>query len=145
MHEQRIRRKVEYADTDMSGIVHFSRFLVFMENAEHAFLKAVSPGVQWRDAEGREIGWPRVAVSCEYLAPARFGDELEIRVRVLRKGTRSLTYGVEIQKGGSLLARGKMTCACCVLNDPSGIKAIPIPQEIADKIEEAHGAAGRED
>src|SRR3954469_7301250 len=98
MHEQRIRRKVEYADTDMSGIVHFSRFLVFMENAEHAFLKAVGPGVQWRDAEGREIGWPRVAVSCEYLAPARFGDELEIRVRVLRKGTRSLTYGVEIQK-----------------------------------------------
>jgi len=144
MHEQRIRRKVEYADTDMSGIVHFSRFLVFMENAEHAFLKAVSPGVQWRDAEGREIGWPRVAVSCEYLAPARFGDELEIRVRVLRKGTRSLTYGVEIQKEGSVLSRGKMTCACCVLNDPSGIKAIPIPQEIADRIEEAHGAE-RED
>src|SRR5437764_115219 len=55
MHEQRIRRKVEYADTDMSGIVHFARFLVFMENAEHAFLKAVGPGVQWRDGEGREI------------------------------------------------------------------------------------------
>ena len=87
MHEQRIRRRVEYVDTDMSGIVHFSRFLVFMENAEHAFLRAVGPGVQWHDAEGRELGWPRVAVSCDYLAPARFGDELEIRVRVLRKGT----------------------------------------------------------
>jgi acyl-CoA thioesterase FadM len=110
MHEQRIRRKVEYADTDMSGIVHFSRFLVFLENAEHAFLQAVGPGVQWRDAEGRELGWPRVAVSCEYLSPARFGDEL---------------------------AKGKMTCACCVLNDPSGIKAIPIPDEIAARIEVA--------
>lgn len=142
MNEHRIRRKVEYVDTDMSGIVHFSRFLVFMENAEHAFLKAAGTGVQWRDAEGREIGWPRVAVSCDYLSPARFGDELEIRVRVLRKGTRSLTYGVEIQRAGSTLARGKMTCACCVLNDPSGIKAIPIPEEIASRIEEVHHHGG---
>jgi YbgC/YbaW family acyl-CoA thioester hydrolase len=142
MHEQRIRRKVEYADTDMSGIVHFARFLVFMENAEHAFLQAVGPGVQWRDAEGRELGWPRVAVSCEYLSPARFGDELEIRVRVLRKGTRSLTYGLEIARGGATLAKGKMTCACCVLNDPSGIKAIPIPEEIAARIETAHPREG---
>jgi acyl-CoA thioester hydrolase len=142
MHEQRIRRKVEYVDTDMSGIVHFSRFLVFMENAEHAFLAAIGPGVQWRDADGRELGWPRVAVSCDYLSPARFGDELEIRVRVLRKGTRSLTYGVDIFRQGATLARGKMTCACCVLNDPSGIKAIPIPDEIASQIEETHPREG---
>jgi YbgC/YbaW family acyl-CoA thioester hydrolase len=142
MHEQRVRRKVEYVDTDMSGIVHFSRFLVFMENAEHAFLQAVGPGVQWRDPEGREIGWPRVAVSCDYLSPARFGDELEIRVRVLRKGTRSLTYSIDIARDGAALARGKMTCACCVLNDPSGIKAIPIPAEIAARIEEAHPREG---
>jgi YbgC/YbaW family acyl-CoA thioester hydrolase len=142
MHEQRIRRRVEYVDTDMSGIVHFSRFLVFMENAEHAFLAAIGPGVQWRDPEGRELGWPRVAVSCDYLAPARFGDELEIRVRVLRKGTRSLTYGVDIFRQGATLARGKMTCACCVLNDPSGIKAIPIPHEIASQIEETHPRDG---
>jgi acyl-CoA thioester hydrolase len=142
MHEQRIRRRVEYVDTDMSGIVHFSRFLVFMENAEHAFLRAIGPGVQWRDAEGRELGWPRVAVSCDYLSPARFGDELEIRVRVLRKGTRSLTYGIDIARAGTALARGKMTCACCVLNDPSGIKAIPIPDEIASQIEETHSHDG---
>ena len=138
MHEHRIRRRVEYVDTDMSGIVHFSRFLVFMENAEHSFLRAAGAGVHWRDADGREIAWPRVAVSCDYLSPARYGDELEIRVRVVRKGTRSLTYGLEVLRDGATLARGKMTCACCVLNDPSGIKAIPIPAEIADRIEEAH-------
>jgi acyl-CoA thioesterase FadM len=83
-----------------------------------------------------------VAVSCDYLAPARFGDELEIRVRVLRKGTRSLTYGIDIARDGTALARGKMTCACCVLNDPSGIKAIPIPDEIASQIEETHPRDG---
>jgi acyl-CoA thioester hydrolase len=137
MHEHRIRRKVEYVDTDMSGIVHFSRFLIYMENTEHAFLAAIGAGVHFQSA-GREISWPRVAVSCDYQSPARFGDVLEIHLRVIRKGTRSLTYGFEISRDGVTLARGRSTCACCVIDDPGGIKAIPIPQEIADRIEEAH-------
>lgn len=142
MHEHRIRRRVEYVDTDMSGIVHFSRFLVFMENAEHEFLKAIGAGVHWRDGEGREISWPRVAVSCEYLSPARFGDVLEVHLQVVRKGVRSMTYGFEITCGGDTLARGKTTCACCVINDPAGLKAIPIPEEIASQIEERRGGGG---
>ena len=36
MHtEYRTKRKIEFADTDMAGIVHFTRFFVFMETAEH--------------------------------------------------------------------------------------------------------------
>ncbi|HTG31767.1 MAG TPA: thioesterase family protein [Thermoanaerobaculia bacterium] len=142
MHEHRVRRKVEYVDTDMSGIVHFSRFLIYMENTEHAFLKAIGADVHIRDGEGREISWPRVSVSCDYQSPARFGDELEIHLRVIRKGTRSLTYGFEISRGGETLAKGRSTCACCVINDPGGIKAIPIPAEIAQRIEEAHHREG---
>src|SRR6185295_20372275 len=137
MHEIRIRRKVEYADTDMSGIVHFSRFLVFMENTEHAFLNAVGVGVHWHEEDGRELSWPRVSVACEYLSPARFGDELEIHLQVLRKGTKSMTYGFLVTRDGAPLARGKTTCACCVINDPGGIKATPIPQWVAERIEEA--------
>ena len=142
MHEQRVRRKVEYVDTDMSGIVHFSRFLVFMENAEHAFLKAVGPGVQWRDGEGRELGWPRVAVSCDYLSPARFGDELEIRVRVLRKGTRSLTYGFEITRGGTALAKGEHDLRLLRAERPLGDQGDPDPRGVAARIEAAHPREG---
>jgi YbgC/YbaW family acyl-CoA thioester hydrolase len=142
MHEHRVRRKVEYVDTDMSGIVHFSRFLIYMENTEHAFLKAIGADVHFQDGEGRQISWPRVAVSCDYQAPARFGDELEIHLRVIRKGTRSLTYGFEVTRGGEMLAKGRSTCACCVMDDPAGIKAIPIPRAIAERIEEAHHREG---
>ena len=41
MHTFRTRRRVEFVDTDMGGIVHFSRFFVFMETAEHEFLEAL--------------------------------------------------------------------------------------------------------
>ena len=36
-YEYYIKRRVEFSDTDMAGIVHFARFFVFMEAAEHAF------------------------------------------------------------------------------------------------------------
>ena len=135
MHEVRFRRKVEYVDTDMSGIMHFSRYLVFMENAEHAFLAALGARVHWREG-GREMTFPRVAVACEYLAPSRFGDELEVHLRVLRKGTKSLTYGFEITRDGTAVARGRTTCACCELGGPEGLRSVRIPEWIAERIEE---------
>ncbi|HWM89223.1 MAG TPA: thioesterase family protein [Thermoanaerobaculia bacterium] len=138
MQELRVRRRVEFADTDMGGIVHFSRFYVFMEWAEHEFLRSLgaNPG-SFVDAEGRHIGWPRVAASCEFLSPARFGDEIEIHVRVLRKGTSSLTYGFDLRREGTHVARGQTTVVHCQFDDPDspgGIKAIPIPPEIAGLI-----------
>ena len=50
MYELRAHRKVEFSDTDMAGIVHFSRLIVFMENAEHAFIEALggSVSMHWR-------------------------------------------------------------------------------------------------
>lgn len=138
IREYQVRRRVEFADTDMGGIVHFARFYVFMEWAEHEFLRSLGahPG-SYLDAEGRRIGWPRVAASCEFLSPARFGDEIEIHVRVLRKGTSSLTYGFDLRRDGADVARGQTTVVYCQLDAPGGLKALPIPPEIAGLISEA--------
>lgn len=138
MHEFHARRRVEFSDTDMGGIVHFSRFFVFMETAEHLFLEAIGASVHVMK-DGEAIGWPRVSVTCEYVSPARFAEVLDIHLKVLRKGRSSITYGFEISRDGTLLARGRSTAVCCVLNDPNGVRAIPIPAFIGDHIEEAPG------
>ena len=131
------RREIEFADTDMGGIVHFARFFVFLETAEHRFLEELgTPVIHERD--GHRIGWPRVAASLEYRSPARLGDELTIELRVARKGTRSLTYAFEVSVAGRPVASGRMTSVCCVMDDPGGIRAVPIPAELADRIAE-HG------
>jgi 4-hydroxybenzoyl-CoA thioesterase/acyl-CoA thioester hydrolase len=135
LHEYRTRRRVEFVDTDLSGIAHFSRYLVFMENCEHELWNALGLSV-FLELDGRKIIWPRVAASCEYISPARFEDVLEIHLKVLRKGVKSLTYGFEITRDGTLVARGRTTAVCCVL-DGDGVKAIPIPELIAGRIEEA--------
>lgn len=135
MHEFRTQRRIEFADTDMGGIVHFSRFFVFMETAEHEFLRALGAEVHMR-FDDQDIGWPRVEASCQYLSPARLADVLEIHLRVLRKGSKSMTYAFTFSCDDTIVARGRMSSVCCALQDPDGLRAIPIPAPIADRISE---------
>jgi len=143
MYELTVRRKVEFSDTDMAGIVHFSRLIIFMENAEHAFLEALGASVSM-DYEGIHMGWPRVAVEAQFNAPARFNEHVDIHVQVLRKGTRSMTYGFEMRAGDRLVGSGKMTSVCCEMTD-KGPRSIPIPAFLADQIEEAPGSENMEE
>ena len=127
------RRRVEFADTDTGGIVHFSRFFVFMETAEHEFLRSLGTEVHF-EHEGETVGWPRVDASCTYRKPARFADVLDIELRIARKGSRSMSYGLRFLRDGELIAEGKVTSVCCVLSDPAGIRAIDIPAFLAEKL-----------
>lgn len=136
MYELHTSRRVEFADTDMAGIVHFSRFFVFMETAEHTFLEALGSPVHF-DHDGHRIGWPRVETQCRYHSPARIGDRLAIHVRVLRKGRTSMTYGFTFTLGERLVAEGRISAICCILDHPDGLKPTPIPTFLAEQIENA--------
>ena len=134
MHtEYQTKRKIEFADTDMAGIVHFTRFFVFMESAEHEFLRSLGTSVatEWN---GNKIGWPRLAASCEYISPLRFEDEVDIHLRVAKKGTKSLTYQFRFTHQGTDVARGEITTVCCITNPGEKLRAIPIPDFIANQI-----------
>ena len=135
MREFRTTRRVEFADTDMGNLVHFSKYFVFMETAEHEFLRELGMEVH-SEIDGQVVGWPRIATSCEYLSPARYGDQIDILVRVKRKGRTSMTYSFLLSIEGRPVARGQMTSACCVLDDPGGLRAIPIPEAVARQIED---------
>ena len=132
VREFKTQRKIEFADTDLGGIVHFARYFVFMETAEHQFLNALGTSVH-TVVDGKTIGWPRVKVSCEYAGPARYGDTLDITVRVLRKGRSSMTYEIEFENDGLRVARGESTSVRCELGP--NMRSVPIPDELAARIE----------
>ena len=85
--------------------------------------------------EGQQLGWPRVAAACEYTSPARFGDNLLIEVRVVRRGKKSMTYEFTFRRDDEEIATGKMTSVCCVLEPGEPVRSIPIPAVIAAKLE----------
>lgn len=135
-YEFSTKRRIEFADTDMAGIVHFSRFFVFMETAEHEFLRSLGTSVATK-LDNMQIGWPRLAASCEYLHPAKFEEVLDIRVAVARKGNKSMTYQFEFRRGETLIARGQISSACCLVGAEGKLKAIPIPDFLATQLQEA--------
>lgn len=132
-------RKVEFADTDMGGVVHFSRYLVYMETAEHRFLASAGVDVAI-EHEGHVLSWPRVSVSCEYRKPVRFGDELRIEVGVIRRGRKSMTYGFRFLRGEEEIAVGRSTAVCCRMDGRGGLEGVEIPAELAERLARLPGA-----
>jgi 4-hydroxybenzoyl-CoA thioesterase/acyl-CoA thioester hydrolase len=129
----RISRFVEFADTDMAGIVHFSEFFRYMEAAEHAFLRSL--GFSVYSMVGDEvITFPRVAASCNFKSPARCEETLDIDVTVRRVGTKSVTYSFAFSQEGREVASGEMTSVCCRVPHRQPPISIPIPDELGAKL-----------
>lgn len=126
---------MELADTDQEGIVHFARYLVYMETAEHRLLRAVGSSVT-RGPEGERWVWPRVAASCEYLAPLAFGDTVDIETRVGELGNSSVTFEHTLRRGDTVVARGRMKSVCCRPTE-DGLRPQPLPADLAAKLTEA--------
>ena len=138
--EFQITRRVEFSETDLAGIMHFSYFFRFMESAEHAFFRSLGFSVA-RSSNGFEVCLPRVHAECDYAVPLRFEDEVVVRLLVERKGKRSLTYQFRFCRlDGSIpkeVARGRLTVACVECQADGVMKAVPLPKAISEKIQQA--------
>jgi acyl-CoA thioester hydrolase len=138
--EFKVVRRVEFSDTDMAGIVHYSNFFRYMETAEHGFFRHLGYSVVMSHFEP-PVGWPRVNAQCEYRQPLRFEDEVEIHMLVSDKKSKSLSYIFKFRKlnGPSPIevARGSLTVVCVTKNADGTMSAVHIPKEFADKIQVA--------
>ncbi len=138
-YEYKVRRRVEFSETDMAGIVHYSNFFRYMEAAEHEFFRSLGFSVAAWQVD-QPVGWPRVHAACDFKHPLRFEDEMEIHMLVSGKKTKSLSYQFRIRKLNGPepveVARGSLTVVC-VTHQGGAMKAAAIPQEIAEKIEVA--------
>ena len=135
--EYRLRRRVQFYETDAAGIVHFSWYFRYMEEAEHAL---------WREAglsiapPGADIGWPRVATSFDFHQPLRFEDEFEVWLRIAAITDKTIRYTCLITKGEARIAKGTLVIACVAHLPHQPMKSIPIPPDIASRFQVAPGA-----
>ncbi len=127
-------RRVEFGDTDMAGIMHFSNYFRFMEVAETQFLNSRGLSVTWTE-NGERVGFPRVSVSCDFTRPVRFEDVLSIGVTVERVGTKSVSYRFEFTHDGQPVATGRMTAVYCKAAPPHGLQPLTIPPALRAKLE----------
>jgi acyl-CoA thioester hydrolase len=134
--EYRLHRRVHFYETDCAGIVHFSCFFKYLEEAEHAMWRAAGLSIA-PVADG--VAFPRVSAAFDYHRPLRFEDEFDVVVRVAAIGEKSMRYDCVITKGETRIATGTTTMAC-VVTEAGRMKSVPFPADIISKFEVASPA-----
>jgi YbgC/YbaW family acyl-CoA thioester hydrolase len=131
-----IRRRVQFHETDAAGIVHFSRFFLFMEEAEHALWREAGLSIANRT---EPVGFPRVAARFDYQKPLRFEDEFDVTIRIVTIAEKTIEYQCVLARpdGGEPIATGSLTIICVTREPNTPMKARAIPAEIRDRLEVA--------
>ncbi len=127
-----IRRRVQFAETDMAGVMHFANYFRWMEEVEHALFRSLGMSIV-QQHDGVTISFPRVRVSCEYFAAARFEEEIDVTLRLTNMGEKSVSLEAEFSRQGETLARGEIKMVCCRM-EADKFTSIPIPDVIRARL-----------
>ena len=121
--------RVRYAETDKMGVAYYANYFVWFEVARCDLLRAL--GRTYRDLEARGVMLPVIEARCEYRAPARYDDELEIRTRgaLLSPARVAFSYAVRRRADGAALAEGRTVHAAVDLQGrprrlPADVRAV---------------------
>lgn len=97
-----MQRRIEWWDTDASGNYHNTAAARLFESAETLLLGRL--GIL-DDVYGR---LPRARVETDFLRPLVFHDLVDVELEVTEIGRSSITYGMEIRRGGEVCARTRL-------------------------------------
>ena len=129
--ELQVSRRVQFSETDAAGIVHFSCFFRYLEDAEHELWRRLGLSIH---PENSPIGWPRVAASCEFHRPLKFEQEFEVKVRIKELTMRTITYAGEISSNGERIASGSWKIACVSKSPDGTMRSTDIPPDVAERL-----------
>lgn len=132
-------RRVQFPETDATGIVHFTNYFKYMEEAEHAMWRAAGLSIS---PPGAAIGWPRIGASFDYRKPLRFEDEFDVHIRVTGKTKKTIRYEAELRKDGETIGTGSLTIICVSRRPDEPMRAIDIPADVDAAFQAASGSPG---
>ncbi|WP_227421407.1 tol-pal system-associated acyl-CoA thioesterase [Roseitranquillus sediminis] len=134
MHRFPVR--VYYEDTDMGGIVYYANYLKFIERAQSDWVRRLGiDQVRLRD-EGVIFAVRRI--EADYLAPARFDDELTVETVPVDVGRARMVLDQRVSKDDARLFEARVTLAAL---RPSGRPA-RLPEALRSAVQ---GPADRAD
>jgi acyl-CoA thioester hydrolase len=128
MAEHVLRLRVRYAETDQMGVVYHANYLVYMEEGRTRLMDEL--GFPYHVLERQGTGLVVRRAEVRYRAPARYGDEIEIRTRVaqLRAAAVVFDYSLVRVSDSTLLAEGRTELACLdLLGDVRRPQMLPSP------------------
>ena len=99
-HRHKIR--VYYEDTDLAGIVYYANYLKFIERGRSEWVRDLGiDQVAMKQDDGIVFAVRRI--EADYLAPAKFDDELLVETRVEAVFGASLVLNQDVTRAGQVL------------------------------------------
>jgi len=126
--------QIRFAHCDPAGIVFYPRYFEFFnvvveDWCEHGL------GSSFREMHLHlGYGLPTVHVECSFLKPSELGETLQAQLSVNKIGTSSLH--IEINLFGADNVQRVVTRMVVVLMDMKTRKAIPLPDQLRQKIQQ---------
>ncbi|AXI45692.1 tol-pal system-associated acyl-CoA thioesterase [Sulfitobacter sp. SK012] len=107
-HQLAIR--VYYEDTDMAGIVYYANYLRYIERARSDWVREI--GIDQLEMKAQGVVFAVRRVEADYVAPARFDDELVVRTMLASITPARMVMDQEVWRGETLLFAAKVTIVC---------------------------------
>lgn len=117
--------RVYYEDTDLAGIVYHANYLKFIERARTEALVGLGIDQAALKAD-RGLVFAVRHLAIDFLAPARFLDQLVVTTAAVAVGGARLELAQEVARDGTPLARAMVTLACL---GPDG-RPVRLPAEV---------------
>ena len=105
--------RVYYEDTDAQGVVYYANYFRYMERARTEWLRSLGVDQVELMKRDRRI-FVVTATNAEFLAPARFNDQIVVTARLtgLTRATFDIEQNIYLDSlGGTLLLRGGVRAA----------------------------------
>ncbi|SFP95709.1 acyl-CoA thioester hydrolase [Roseivivax halotolerans] len=114
--------RVYYEDTDMAGIVYYANYLRYIERARSDWVRALGVDQNaMREKDGVVFVVRRV--EADYIAPAKFDDELVVRTETKSVTGVRLVMHQEVWRGDTLLFQAEVLVVC--VNEAGGAARLP--------------------
>jgi len=134
--------RVYYEDTDAGGVVYHSNYINFFERARTEWLRQLGYELDWL-AENEKLLFVVRSISCDYLRPALFNDELFVSAEIKALGKTSIVFKQKVMRARKktdkasddacvILAQGEVTV---VSVDAVKFRPKRLPANILETIE----------
>lgn len=129
----RARLKVCFGDIDNAGIVYYPRFLHYFHVALEDFFSDELDIPYASMMQRFNVAFPTVHLEGDFRRPLRFGDQIEVEVRVLNIGKTSITWGYTTVLGGSrdVVVEGHNITVCMNM---TSFKKTKVPEWLRKKL-----------
>jgi len=130
------RLRVRWAEIDAQQIVFNGHYLMYLDTAVGGYWRALAlPYADTMASLGGDLYVRKSTL--EYLASARYDDQLDIGVRCARIGNSSLTFHGAVFRGEELLVHGELVY---VFADPATQTSKAVPQALREVLQRFEAA-----